>query len=108
MGLFGGFLKIAGIVGSVMTGNPAIAAGSFALANKIDKGGQGGFDQFLNAAGGFVMSGKSQAFASTAQNALLSGSVDYFKRRPGEDQQAYQAQAAFPDTATTYTKHPGY
>lgn len=109
MGFFGGLLKVVGIAAGVATGNPAITAGAFALANQVDKGKkQSAFDQALNAAGGYVTGGKGAAYASTAQNALLSGAVNHFRDREREEPPAYEAPAAYSAPAATYDRPSAY
>ena len=109
MGLFGGILKVVGIAAGVATGNPAITAGAFALANQVDKGKKtSGFDQALDAAGGYVTAGRANGYASTSQNAILSGSVDYFRDRAAEEPPAYAPPPAYAAPSGRYARPPAY
>lgn len=106
MGLIRGLLKVVGIAAAV-TGNPVFSVGAFALANQIDKGGRkSGFDKALDAAGSYVTQGQS-AYGSTATNALIAGSADYFRSREADEPPAYEplpAHAASP----AYSRAGGY
>ena len=91
MGLFGGILKVAGIAGSIATGNPAIAAAAFVVANKIDKGKkQSSFEQLLNAGGQYVTRGAGAGYGSTSQAALLSSAIELGNDRRREEPPAYE------------------
>lgn len=95
MSFFGGLLKVAGIAGSVVTGNPAIAVGAFAVANQIDKGKKkSGFDQALDVAGSYYAT-KGNGTAGGASQATLLGSAFDLARDKRDEPPAYEPSPGY-------------